>query len=138
MSPGEDASSEGRPAPWKENGTISSAPLNPVAPGCDSPSSSPERSRSETKMNGHSQANGHHHHHHAPSGGDVNDNFADKNVRHSTTAAPPASNPSSALLNGSPSKPERNNPPLHPLFHFGVCRWPGCETPCEDLHSFNQ
>ncbi|XP_041100074.1 forkhead box protein P1-like, partial [Polyodon spathula] len=29
-----------------------------------------------------------------------------------------------------------DNPHSHPLYGHGVCKWPGCETICEDFQSF--
>lgn len=35
-------------------------------------------------------------------------------------------------------KPERTSSPdrVHHLYGHGVCKWPGCETVCEDLQAF--
>ena len=27
-------------------------------------------------------------------------------------------------------------PSSHPLYGHGVCKWPGCEAICDDIHSF--
>lgn len=40
-------------------------------------------------------------------------------------------NEASSSSSSTPSQPW-----THPLFLFGVCRWPGCESPCEDSNAF--
>ncbi|XP_048239144.1 forkhead box protein P1-like isoform X2 [Haliotis rufescens] len=29
-------------------------------------------------------------------------------------------------------------PPSNPLFRHSVCKWPGCDTPCDDYHAFSK
>lgn len=64
----------------------------------------------------------------------------------SFTAAPKVSPPLShhALPNGQPTVPtprrdsssHEETPSSHPLYGHGECKWPGCETLCEDLGQF--
>ena len=61
-----------------------------------------------------------------PRGSDVNDNV--------DVAAPSTLTVKNGLLALNPHSGSKN--PSHPLFHFGVCRWPGCESPCEELAVF--
>ena len=36
----------------------------------------------------------------------------------------------------SPSSSHEETPSSHPLYGHGECKWPGCETLCEDLGQF--
>ena len=107
---------------------------------------------------------GHHHNHQLPlhgsfshfqsglSCGDLNDNLLDhhngtqqqqqQQQQHSTSSA------SAVGANGltksgsdqqrisSSSSTSSSSSSSHPLYLFGMCRWPGCETPCDDLSTF--
>ena len=90
---------------------------------CDSPASSPGgrmsiRSAEVKLTNGHPVA--------TSRGNDVNDNV-------DATPSTPLSVKNGLLALNSHSGSKNAS---HPLFHFGVCRWPGCESPCEELAVF--
>lgn len=107
---------------------------------CDLPSSlSPVRpavvTDSKTQV-----SNGHYPHFSAtaataPSEGDLNDNnLVDHHVNKNNNSNNNNNNertPSSTASSSSSSS-------SHPLFLFGVCRWPGCESPFDDLSAFTE
>lgn len=106
---------------WKETIQQQQQQQTPSAI-CDSPASSPGgrmsiRSAEVKLTNGHPVA--------PPRANDVNDNV---------DATPSTLSVKNGLLGLNPHSGSKN--PSHPLFHFGVCRWPGCESPCEELAVF--
>lgn len=44
--------------------------------------------------------------------------------------------PISRSLSGFCSSSHEETPSSHPLYGHGECKWPGCETLCEDLGQF--
>lgn len=120
---------------------------------CDSPASiSPVRSSAaesgKTVTNGHIHGGGvysspHPHYQPTASGGDLNENNLIDH-HHNGVLHPPATPATNGLKSGdqqrissSSSTPvSSSSSSAHPLFLFGVCRWPGCESPCDDLTSF--
>ena len=53
-------------------------------------------------------------------------------------------NGTSANLNNSESKSpstvddSASKPKTHALYGHGVCKWPGCDTPCDDYQAFHK
>jgi len=123
-----------------------------VNPASDSPASiSPVRPTIAATMFDHyAKSNGHfnHHHHHpaqfTASGGaavaaevNENNNVSEQQQQRATPGS--VGNKSVADRAGSSMTSSSSTTcSSHPLFLFGVCRWPGCETPFDDLHSFTE
>ncbi|KAK4012024.1 hypothetical protein OUZ56_021126 [Daphnia magna] len=119
---------------------------------CDSPASiSPIRSSADCgKMvtNGHPHGSGvysspHPHYQQTSSTGDMNDNLIDHHhnggVLHSfnNSGSNGIKNGDQQRFSSSSSTPlSSSSSSSHPLFLFGVCRWPGCESPCDDVATF--
>ncbi|XP_045029233.1 forkhead box protein P1 isoform X10 [Daphnia magna] len=119
---------------------------------CDSPASiSPIRSSADCgKMvtNGHPHGSGvysspHPHYQQTSSTGDMNDNLIDHHhnggVLHSfnNSGSNGIKNGDQQRFSSSSSTPlSSSSSSSHPLFLFGVCRWPGCESPCDDVSTF--
>lgn len=122
---------------------------------CESPASiSPVRMASESMAG--KTANGHLHiagglysspYQPINSTGDLNDNLIDQNGM--PTSASVGSHPGPNNVKGGVDQQQQqrissssstpvssSSSSAHPLFHFGVCRWPGCESPCEDSAAF--
>uniref|UniRef100_A0A3Q2XJ07 Forkhead box P2 n=1 Tax=Hippocampus comes TaxID=109280 RepID=A0A3Q2XJ07_HIPCM len=58
---------------------------------------------------------------------------------HSSSASPPIShhsNGQSPVLNHRRDSQHEENGGSHPLYGHGVCKWPGCESICEDFGQF--
>lgn len=51
-----------------------------------------------------------------------------------------SSSSSQRSLPPTPKEEQRgcSSPSSHPLYGHGVCKWPGCETVCDDLHAFKK
>ncbi|XP_059351948.1 forkhead box protein P2-like isoform X2 [Daphnia carinata] len=118
---------------------------------CDSPASiSPMRSSADSgKMvtNGHPHGSGvysssHAHYQQTSSTGDMNDNLIGHHHNggvHSfnISASNGMKNGDQQRFSSSSSTPlSSSSSSSHPLFLFGVCRWPGCESPCDDVSTF--
>ena len=44
-----------------------------------------------------------------------------------------------SVVNNGPVKAEENVcKETHSLYGHGVCKWPGCDTPCDDLPDFGK
>ena len=130
-------------APSALNLNVSTSGLPAVqVTACDSPASiSPIRSSADS---GKALSNGHHHHggvyaspRYQSTSGDLNDNLL---VDHHHNGAHPSNgvkNSDHQRVSSSSSTPlSSSSSSSHPLFLFGVCRWPGCESPCDDLATF--
>lgn len=140
------------PLPGGLNLHVSTSGLPTVqVTACDSPASiSPIRSSTESsKMvtNGHPHSSGiysspHPHYQQTSSTGDMNDNLIDHHHNggvHSfnITGSNGIKNGDQQRFSSSSSTPvSSSSSSSHPLFLFGVCRWPGCETPCDDINNF--
>ena len=44
--------------------------------------------------------------------------------------------PVSATSPGGDEKSGDDKQKKHALYGHGMCKWPGCDTPCEDLNAF--
>lgn len=115
-------------------------------PASDSPASiSPVRPTIPTMFDHYAKSNGHFNHHpppHFTAGGgataaEVNEN---NNVSEQQRATPGSVGNKSVADRAGSSMTSSSSTTCssHPLFLFGVCRWPGCETPFDDLHSFTE
>ena len=146
---------ESTPLPPLSNNPSSGLNLNvhATSAGLESPASiSPIRSGGD---GGKGIANGHHHgssfSHFQPaqlSGGDLNDNLLDHNgssiQQHSSSSLAAERGVNVAVkseglqqrISSSSSTGSSSSSSSHPLFLFGMCRWPGCEMPCEDYSAF--
>lgn len=49
-----------------------------------------------------------------------------------------SSSSSQRSLPVTPKDENRSSPPNHALYGHGVCKWPGCETVCDDFHAFKK
>lgn len=145
------------PSGLNVNMTPSGLPAVQVT-ACDSPASiSPIRSSVvesvKSTTNGHIHAgvysSPHAHYQSSASTGDLNDNLIDHHhnngiVHPSTTSTQNGHknggdqhHQQQQRISSSSSTPvSSSSSSAHPLFLFGVCRWPGCESPCDDLNSF--
>lgn len=127
----------------------SGIPAVQVTAPCDSPASmSPAQPSSEGKAtaNGHhnscspvqQQQHGYHQRGALPGAGDVNENVTEhhhKMPSNLSTSHHGHQKHSGESMRISPSASSAA-PSVHPLFLFGICRWPGCESPCDDITTF--
>lgn len=137
------------PLPGGLNVNVSTSGLPTVqVTACDSPASiSPIRSSADSGKavtNGHLNNSGvysspHSHYQQTTSTGDLNDNLIDHHSSgvFNTSGSNGVKNGEQQRISSSSSTPlSSSSSSSHPLFLFGVCRWPGCESPCDDVTTF--
>lgn len=138
------------PLPGGLNVNVSTSGLPTLqVTACDSPASiSPIRSSADSGKavtNGHMNNSGvysslHSHYQQTTSAGDLNDNLIDHHHNSSvfnTSGSNGIKSGDQQRISSSSSTPlSSSSSSSHPLFLFGVCRWPGCESPCDDVTTF--